>query len=77
RALDYARAFELRPPPSTEKSEEIEKRIAAWKDAPLDKLPVAEVQKHLEPYKSSLRAYAVATGLERYDSEMLRRLRAD
>jgi hypothetical protein len=54
-ALHYAKAALARPTVDKARVPEEEKKLAAWDDAPLDKLPVADVKAHLKEYAASLR----------------------
>lgn len=54
-ALHYAKAMLARPAVDKAKGPEEEKKLAAWEDADLDKLPVDDVKKHLQGFATSFR----------------------
>lgn len=77
-AVGYFRAFATLPTPSSgESARTSEANIAKWKDTPLDKLPVADVRKHLQAYHTALRELDRATRSERCDWEMIPRIKAE
>lgn len=54
-ALHYAKAMLARPTVDKAKGPEEEKKLAAWEEADLDKLPVDDMKKHLLGYATALR----------------------
>ncbi len=54
-ALHYAKAMLARPPIDKAKGPEEEKKLVAWEEADLVKLPVGDVKKHLQGYATSFR----------------------
>lgn len=78
-AIEYARAFLLRPaPPKDAKQAQAQQdKVDGWLAAPLDTLPAAELKGYLSGYAATLRAADAAAMLERYDFQHLARLRAE
>lgn len=71
-ALDYQRAYVLRPswPRDPKEAQKLDEALAAWEDAPIDKLPVAEVKKYLATYSQTFRMLDLAAKADRCDWEL-------
>lgn len=72
-ALDYHRAYMLRPTQPRKQDETVTK----WEEAPIDQLPVVEVKKFLFGYSRSFEALDQGARCAHCDWELLRNLRAD
>jgi hypothetical protein len=75
-ALDYHRAYILRPswPRDPKESQKLNETLIAWEEAPIDKLPITEVKKHLFGYSQTFRTLDAAAKSDRCDWELNGRL---
>lgn len=73
-ALDYYRSAALRPnwPRDPEESRKQDEMVSKWEEAPVEKLPVAEVKKFLAGYDAAFRALDRAALCERCEWELNR-----
>jgi hypothetical protein len=71
-ALDYHRAYILRPgwPRDPKESAALNEKLIAWEEAPIEKLPVAEVKKYLAGYSATFRTLDAAARADRCDWEL-------
>ena len=71
-ALDYHRAYLLRPawPRDPQEGKKLGDTLIAWEETPVDKLPVADIKKHLELYSQSFRALDSAARADHCDWEL-------
>ncbi len=71
-ALDYHRAYLLRPswPRDPKESTKLNETLIAWEELTVEKLPVAEVKKHLLGYSQSFRALDAAAKSDHCDWEL-------
>lgn len=75
-ALDYHRAYILRPswPRDPKESKKLDESLEAWNDAPVDKLPLADVKKYLASYGQAFRTLDMAAKADRCDWELNSRI---
>jgi hypothetical protein len=75
-ALDYHRAYILRPgwPRDPKEAKAFDERLAAWEEAAVDKLPLAEVKKYLAGHSQSFRTLDAAAKADRCDWELTSRI---
>jgi hypothetical protein len=66
-ALDYHRAYILRPswPRDPKEAKKLDDDLTAWEEAPIDKLPVAEVKKYLAGFSQTFRLLDIAAKADR------------
>jgi hypothetical protein len=75
-AIDYHRAAILRPswPRDPKESAKLNETLNSWDELPVEKLPVAEVKKHLAGYSQTFRALDAAAKAERCDWELAQKI---
>jgi hypothetical protein len=75
-ALDYHRAHMLRPswPRDPKDSKKLDDSLTSWEDAPIDKLPVADVKKYLAGYSQTFRTLDLAAKADRCEWELNSRI---
>ncbi|HJZ55967.1 MAG TPA: hypothetical protein VKE74_13440, partial [Gemmataceae bacterium] len=78
-ALDYHRAYLLRPnwPRDPKESQAQDQKVIEWEEAPVEKLPVADVRKFLASYHSTFTALDRGAQCDRCDWELTRTLKIE